>query len=512
MKDRQPTKILENGAIRYGVYGEDGLQRYEYMKLEDEPSEEGTPLNKATLLSDETTEKVWPNPDTRPEDPTVNQALGKLAEPNAKIGDITITTRSDFSDAWLRCDGRSISQAAYPELYDALRTAKRDANWSLTAVLDNYVITDGIFINGQWILLDAAGYLFSTENPEDGVFIAHTDLHTKASALWTFSSQAGCFKIVYADGYFVVIDQFMLVLYFANDIDGPWTMQNINTSDFSYLNNTRIYDIAYNDVDGKWYLSAFYSYQGTKSYGVYVLETPEVENAPYETYFEIEYTYSTINQPIDKHIFCYKGLVYTADYIQNSAHVRVYKNKELLSRSNDALETTEKWENRFRGFAVISGQVIAYDSCYYVIFDGDTGTLLKEKTPFPSELNGNIMSIRSASGGVLIITTTGIYRASSMEAIADYAKESDIQTSLCSNTSGNQSANSNNYRDTSVGGSYAVGGSIVNSNLYLVFFKNDNTSVNSSDVLYEDYDQLEKFIPGIQGIEGVTAYIKAKEE
>lgn len=51
MMDRTPTKVLANGAIRYGVYDEAGnFLRYEYIKPEDEPTQEGTPINKATLL------------------------------------------------------------------------------------------------------------------------------------------------------------------------------------------------------------------------------------------------------------------------------------------------------------------------------------------------------------------------------------------------------------------------------------------------------------------------------
>ena len=48
VKDRIPTQVLDNGAIRYGVYDENNnLLRYEYMKREDEPIEEGTPVNRA---------------------------------------------------------------------------------------------------------------------------------------------------------------------------------------------------------------------------------------------------------------------------------------------------------------------------------------------------------------------------------------------------------------------------------------------------------------------------------
>lgn len=59
MQDRTPTQVLENGAVRYGVYDDAGnLLRYEYIRPEDDPTDEGTPLNKATLLSDETAESL----------------------------------------------------------------------------------------------------------------------------------------------------------------------------------------------------------------------------------------------------------------------------------------------------------------------------------------------------------------------------------------------------------------------------------------------------------------------
>lgn len=138
MTDRQPTKILTNGAIRYGVYNTDGtLNHYEYLKREDAPTIEGTPLNKANLLSDATAAKLWPNASTRPEDPTVNDALGKLAEGTAKVGDIAITSRTDLSDAWLPCDGRTVSQEQYPSLCAVLRTPDNPAIWTEKTVSTN---------------------------------------------------------------------------------------------------------------------------------------------------------------------------------------------------------------------------------------------------------------------------------------------------------------------------------------------------------------------------------------
>ena len=76
MRDRISTKILGNGATRYGVYDEDGnLLRYEYIKLEDEPDEEGSLWNKANVLTDETAALLG----MEQENPTVNEAFEALA-------------------------------------------------------------------------------------------------------------------------------------------------------------------------------------------------------------------------------------------------------------------------------------------------------------------------------------------------------------------------------------------------------------------------------------------------
>lgn len=72
MRDRIPTQVLENGAIRYAVYDAQGnFLRYEFLLAADEPTDAGTPLNKANLLTDETAAalSLWQ------EDPTVNDAL-----------------------------------------------------------------------------------------------------------------------------------------------------------------------------------------------------------------------------------------------------------------------------------------------------------------------------------------------------------------------------------------------------------------------------------------------------
>lgn len=74
MKDRVGTEILQNGARRYAQYDSNGdLTGYVWLLLADEPTEVGTALNKANLLSDATATALGLSGD-----PTVNDAFAKL--------------------------------------------------------------------------------------------------------------------------------------------------------------------------------------------------------------------------------------------------------------------------------------------------------------------------------------------------------------------------------------------------------------------------------------------------
>lgn len=76
MRDRLSTKILSNGATRYGVYDETGnLLRYEYIKLEDEPTVEGDLFSKANMLPDSIPAALG----LKMENPQVKDALNVLA-------------------------------------------------------------------------------------------------------------------------------------------------------------------------------------------------------------------------------------------------------------------------------------------------------------------------------------------------------------------------------------------------------------------------------------------------
>lgn len=120
MKDRKPTKVLQNGAVYYSatrVLMGVTATREEWIRPEDEPLESGTPLTKETLLSGEAEEIIWPG-SGKPANPTVNDALDKLTGAK-EVGDILTTVRI-LSAPWHECDGSRFSRMSYPALYAVL--------------------------------------------------------------------------------------------------------------------------------------------------------------------------------------------------------------------------------------------------------------------------------------------------------------------------------------------------------------------------------------------------------
>lgn len=232
MKDRQPTQILDNGAIRYGIYDEAGqLLRYEYMKREDAPTVEGTPLNKANLLSDATAAKIWRGA-TKPDDPTVNDALSKLTEGTARVGDIDLSARQAPSSAWLPCDGRYITQENYPELFNILRTTASQGNWE-TQVVNSSTndSTDGDVIsyaNGVWFR-SRIQYKQSVDYGQVNLWYSDDNMVT-----WhTAQTPKNAFKlgpVHYFEQKYVCIattkstQQYTVFVAYANQPGGPWTM------------------------------------------------------------------------------------------------------------------------------------------------------------------------------------------------------------------------------------------------------------------------------------------------
>lgn len=119
MQDRVGSIDLANGAIRYvGYNAYKVVLRGVWLKLEDEPLQIETPLTAGNLLTAQTAAKIWRAGDA-PANPMVNEAFGKLSEPNYHVGDILTTVRV-LSAPWHACDGSTFSRTAYPALYSVL--------------------------------------------------------------------------------------------------------------------------------------------------------------------------------------------------------------------------------------------------------------------------------------------------------------------------------------------------------------------------------------------------------
>lgn len=230
MKDRQPTQVLANGAIRYGIYSAGGtLDHYEYMKREDAPSVEGTPLNKANLLSDATENKIWNNKE-KPTDPTVNDALYELSKGTARIGDISMTARGDRSASWLPCDGRAISNVEYPDLYNVLRTDVDAGDWAEVEVTGLTGTHPSIsYANGHWFIVAKSG------NNNSLKIATSDDLETFAVASiatvgTTLSTVVGCSPVHYYDGkyifayYTTTTSYHRICVIYSTSPTGPWTI------------------------------------------------------------------------------------------------------------------------------------------------------------------------------------------------------------------------------------------------------------------------------------------------
>jgi hypothetical protein len=92
MKDRISTEVLKNGAVRYAEYDSSGnFVQYRYIGLADNPTQEGTALNKNNLMQDTTAERLGLGADA-----TINDAFIAIIN---SFKSVAIN-----ADSWLTCD------------------------------------------------------------------------------------------------------------------------------------------------------------------------------------------------------------------------------------------------------------------------------------------------------------------------------------------------------------------------------------------------------------------------
>ena len=118
----------------------------------DEPEEAGTPINKNSLLKDETAEMLGLD---QAKNPTPDDALKKIMEihePN--VGDVRETVRDDLGENWLLCNGDPVPEGEYPEVREMLHY---NTEWKRLPAMVGYSTIRPLPVAGQWLMLKRAG-------------------------------------------------------------------------------------------------------------------------------------------------------------------------------------------------------------------------------------------------------------------------------------------------------------------------------------------------------------------
>lgn len=202
MRDRVSTKILSNGATRYGVYDETGkLLRYEYIKLEDEPSEEGDFFNKANMLPDSIPAALG----LKMENPQVKDALNVLAN----VGNLHVWERvqSGVTD-YLTSTDRNAYHDNVTDAQDAYYTFGDVVSGTIVPVTTSqvqfkYSTTVTVYDNGD---LNVDGDVVNLQNYNTegtstikGKYIVPVTTGASISGVWFIPSDA-TFSLISEDG------------------------------------------------------------------------------------------------------------------------------------------------------------------------------------------------------------------------------------------------------------------------------------------------------------------------
>lgn len=214
MKDRVP---LYPGRVKLEPVA--GQANTYDMTRADQPQQEGTKLNKANLLTDETVAKVWPNASERPADPTPNDAFDKIAStPAFKVGDMLQTVRTNPGDKWLLCDG-SIYYDKTSGLYSALKYYTKPA--PIGVLYTGYGTAKIIpLFNGDFFLSTAreAFSVFHTSTGETTEIAVPSDAGFISNVEWDGSKWVLCSKPSYNK----------ISLYTSSDLHN-WTLAKTHT-------------------------------------------------------------------------------------------------------------------------------------------------------------------------------------------------------------------------------------------------------------------------------------------
>lgn len=238
MADRLPQK-----PNRFELRQDTG--DYVFLKRADDPTEEGTKLSKATLLTDDAAVAVWNN--TPPSLLcTPSTALQHLGNNSFHVGDILTTIRDLSGDEnWARCDGGEVSEAAFSELYPLLPTGSVSDNWN-TNVVDKSTFSSGensycnVATDGYWYVTVCYKLIVSTNTYNWYVFYTHNpaDTWTKKEIFNSSNRKTSeRISLIYADGKFSFLatdSTGQTYIVYASNPSDAWSEKAIGTAGVTY--------------------------------------------------------------------------------------------------------------------------------------------------------------------------------------------------------------------------------------------------------------------------------------
>lgn len=272
------------------------------MARADEPTEAGTPLNTASLLTAATAKKLLKDE----QDHTVNEALNALWD-RIKVGDIVLTTRTDLGDEWHECDGTALSFASSPALQGLVPLTLESSELnqtSLNSILDGYELSTTSsdtgsrapvikFLNGYYVCA------FTVKNGTNGQNVVYAYSQTLMGN-WIVrvldsqidtNKKLGIIDVDYLNGEYVFTcgyyNPFSLRIYHATNLSDTFTYKALlNTdcvsSESDYTRNASG-GIAY----GNGYYVAYANFYDSDGYGKYYLKrTASLNSTGWENFHD----------------------------------------------------------------------------------------------------------------------------------------------------------------------------------------------------------------------------------
>ena len=344
MKDRVPTKVV-GGAIRMEQIDAQGKHLgYIYLRRADEPSEEGTPLNKANMLTDETAEAVGLDP---ADDPTPNDAFFKLSRlENMQVGDTITTARTIADGRFLACKGQGVSKDDYPELYAAIpeRFAFQPTNiaWNAAAITDTSIV---YAVGDYYIKLKTSGQ-------------AQWQISANGTSGWSDLPYPG--RMYYSSGYYLLDSGYICTSEASITSASGWHAITYNSSckpGSDYVLSC-VYEIKSNDV----FVIFNYSCSSTTEGELRTEEDADGNYEVYGEYTETNTSYVTEIYAVDPEHLLGSNIDYkTLGTLIMSAHWT--HNKRTESYTEDGSSSTSE---EYTGAMLSSAEIIESGNYYYL--------------------------------------------------------------------------------------------------------------------------------------------------